>query len=131
MFQVPQKISKSVTHQAVRQCGAGRQEARDRQQDPEPKTVTCGELVGTRAQSFLGASVSTTKTNYDSRQSWQLDPVHSQAGWVPQKPEGCGQKLWGEGKRSMAAATKQKQTRNTLQMENAAALRQSPVDFGS
>lgn len=41
----------------------GGQAARDRQQNPEPKTVTCGELVGTRAQGLLWASVSTTKRN--------------------------------------------------------------------
>ncbi|KAM7338362.1 hypothetical protein ACRRTK_001846 [Alexandromys fortis] len=41
----------------------GGQAARDRQQNLEPKTVTCGELVGTRAQGLLGASVSTTKRN--------------------------------------------------------------------
>lgn len=39
--------------------------------------------------------------------------------------------MGGECKGSMAEADKRKQNRNKLQMENAVALRQSPVDFGS
>lgn len=59
LFQVSQKISKSMTHQALRQVRI-RQAARDRQLDPEPKTWGA---VGSRAQGLFGASVSRMKRN--------------------------------------------------------------------
>lgn len=68
----------------------------------------------------------------DSQQSLQIGSS-VQLSW-PGTSETWG--MWaetveGECKGSMAEDDKRKQNRNKLQMENAVALRQSPVDFGS
>lgn len=45
---------------------------------------------------------------HNHNEAGKLDALWSQAGRVPQKPEDCGQKLWGEGKESVAEAEKEK-----------------------
>lgn len=130
LFQVPQEISKRTTRQPVRQYVSGRQ-PRDRQQDPETETGMGGGQVTSRSGGLLGASVSRIGISSESRQNRQIEALRGQARSRLQEPEEGGALGGGGAEGTWVNAENQKQNRNKLQMENAVALRQNRVDFGS